>query len=293
MTQQVAAGDLGRALAVKGPREIADLSRSFNTMTAALRKSREESQAHIVSLKKTNEDLKRTQEELIRSEKMASVGHLAAGMAHEIGNPLGAVVGYLEFLKTELPSGGSKDIAERALAETERIDRLVKDLLDYAAPAASEPEMLDPAAVMAEARDILFYQGIFEALRLESKLPSVLPSVVVVRHKLLQVFVNLLLNARDASSKGGSIRLLGGEEGQYVWLSVADEGPGMSPEVLTHIFDPFYTTKAPGKGRGLGLSVCHRVVEEAGGKIEVRSAAGQGSVFTIRLKKAEPASNET
>lgn len=292
MSQRIAAGDLEQAVPVEGPREIADLASSFNAMAVTLRQSRQETQAHIEALQQTNEELRQTQNELIRSEKMASVGHLAAGMAHEIGNPLGAVVGYLEFLKGESPPGREREIVERALAETGRIDRLVRELLDYAAPAGSEAQTFDPAAAMAEAREILAHQGAFDGLDLDDRLPPALPATVMVRHRLVQVFINLLLNARDASSAGGAIRLRGGEEGGLVWLSVADAGSGMSPETVAHIFDPFYTTKAPGKGRGLGLAVCQRVVGEAGGRIEVRTAAGQGSEFTVWLKKAEPAGHD-
>lgn len=292
-TRQVAAGDLEQPLPVEGPREIADLADSFNVMMAALKESRSQTEASIVSLQKANEDLKRTRDELVRSEKMASVGHLAAGMAHEIGNPLGAVVGYLELLRSELSSGREKEILERSLAEAQRIDHLVRDLLDYAVPGSVQPELLDPVTVLAEARDLLSHQGVLADLRLVDHLPSFLPDVVVARHKLLQVFVNLILNARDASPQGGSIRLEGGADEHEIWLSVADEGAGMSPDVMPHIFDPFYTTKAPNKGKGLGLSVCYRVIEEAGGRIEVRSEPKAGSTFTIRLKRAGKDRDET
>lgn len=292
MSQRIAGGDLEQAMPVEGPREIADLAGSFNVMAAALRQSQRERESHIQTLQQAYEELRQAQNELIRSEKMASVGHLAAGMAHEIGNPLGAVVGYLEFLKSESPPGREKEIIERALAETGRIDRLVRELLDYAAPAGSEPQTFDPSAAMAEAREILAHQGAFDGLVLDDRLPSTLPATVMVRHKLVQVFINLLLNARDASSAGGTIRLRGGEEGGLVRLSVADAGSGMRPETLAHIFDPFFTTKVPGKGRGLGLAVCQRVVGEAGGRIEVHSTPGQGSEFTVWLKKAESSGHD-
>jgi signal transduction histidine kinase len=130
-------------------------------------------------------------------------------------------------------------------------------------------------------------------LNLIDDLPSSLPLVFIARHKLLQVFVNLILNARDASSPGGTIRLAAGVHGNEVRLSIADEGMGMSPEIMAHIFDPFYTTKSPDKGKGIGLSVCYRVIEEAGGRIEVRSAGKEGSTFTVWLKGAEIARDET
>jgi len=179
----------------------------------------------------------------------------------------------------------SRDLVDRAAIEAARIDRLVRDLLDYAAPAGNAPETLDPAGVFAEARDLLRYQGIFDHLCLSDKLPLSLPLVRIDRHRLIQVLVNFLLNARDASSPGGEISLAGGEQEDFVWLSVGDRGEGIPAEILAHLFDPFFTTKAPGKGCGLGLSVCHRIATDAGGRIEVRSVVGEGSEFILRLKK--------
>ncbi|MEJ2700330.1 MAG: HAMP domain-containing protein, partial [Desulfuromonadales bacterium] len=150
-TRKVAGGDLEQYLPVEGPREIAALADSFNTMTAALQESRLQTEATIGSLKAANSELQATRDELVRSERMASVGHLAAGRAHEVGNPLGALVGYLELLKAENLSGTSEDILRRSLAETERIDRLVRDLLDYAAPGKLEEELLNPVGAAASA----------------------------------------------------------------------------------------------------------------------------------------------
>jgi signal transduction histidine kinase len=206
-------------------------------------------------------------------------------MAHEIGNPLGAVVGYLELVRSELPAGREKEILELSLTEALRIDRLVRDLLDYASAGSVQQELLDPVTVVFEVRDILSHQGAFADLDLIDNLPPSLPPVLACRHRLVQVFINLILNARDASHPKGVVRLQGGANGEDVWLSVSDEGKGMSADLLAHIFDPFYTTKANGKG--LGLSVCYRVIKEAGGRIEVRSAEGKGSTFIVWLKRAE------
>jgi signal transduction histidine kinase len=293
MSQRIAAGDLEQAVPVEGPREIAELADAFNRMATALRLGHQERETYILALQRANAEVRQAQGELIRSEKMASVGHLAAGMAHEIGNPLGAVLGYLELLKSEFPPGREREIVERALTETGRIDRLVRELLDYATPTSSNLQTFDPAAAMAEARDILRHQGTFDGLTLDDRLPPSLPPIVMVRHRLVQVCINLMLNARDASTPGGPIRLSGGVEGELVFLAVADAGAGMSRDTIAHLFDPFFTTKAPGKGRGLGLAVCQRAIDEAGGRIEVRSTPGTGSEFTVWLKPAESASHDS
>ena len=283
---RVATGDLDQPLDLKGsPREIIELADSFNTMQESLKASREETRATIRSLEQANHTLQETRDELVGAERMASVGHLAAGMAHEIGNPLGAVIGYLELLKRDVPGGMPRDLVDRAALEASRIDRLVRDLLDYAVPVGNVPETLDPAKVFAEACDLLRHQGIFEHLRLNDQLPLSLPLVRIGRHRLIQVLVNFLLNARDASPPGGEIRLSGGESGDFVWLSVGDRGEGIAADILPHLFDPFFTTKAPGKGCGLGLSVSHRIAVDAGGRIEVRSVVAEGSEFILWLKK--------
>jgi signal transduction histidine kinase len=283
---RVAAGDLDQPLDLKGgPREITELADSFNTMQESLKSSREETRETIRSLEQANHALQDTRDELVRSERMASVGHLAAGVAHEIGNPLGAVIGYLELLKRDVPGGMPRDLVERAANEAARIDRLVRELLDFAAPAGGNSEVLDPVMVFAEARDLLRHQGVFEDLRLSDALPPLLPPVRIDRHRLIQVLINFLLNARDASAPGGEIRLSAGEKEDFVWLAVGDRGEGIPEELLPHLFDPFFTTKAPGKGCGLGLSVCHRIATDAGGRIEVRSVRGEGSEFILWLKK--------
>jgi len=264
LTAEVAGGNLEATLTVEGPREIAELTASFNHMTASLRHGRDE---------------------LIRSERMASVGHLAAGMAHEIGNPLGAVVGYLELLKGDLSDPDQRDLVERSLAETGRIDRLVRELLDFAKPSPLVRESFDPAALGREVLDLLRHQGVFDQRRLYDELPERLPLVRMDPHRLRQVLVNLLLNARDATTVGGAIRLAGSGEGDWVRLAVRDSGIGLSDEVRAHLFDPFYTTKPT--GRGLGLAICRRIVEEAGGRIEVNSTPGLGSEFRVWLRDEE------
>jgi len=282
-TAGVAAGDLAPIDAARGPGEIRELADDFNSMIAALQASRAETAAHINSLEEANRALQQARDEVVRAEKLASVGHLAAGMAHEIGNPLAAVIGYLNLLKSELADPAQHDLAERSLLEAGRIDRLVRDLLDYAAPAAAANEAFDPVAAVRDAVALLVNQGALEGVRVIDRAPDQLAAVHMDRSRFVQVCVNLLLNARDAMPAGGEIILAAAQHGKELMLSLADSGAGIPAEGLQRIFEPFYTTKDPGKGRGLGLAVCQRLISEAGGRIEVQSTAGKGSTFSIYL----------
>lgn len=281
-TAGIAAGDLTPIDAAAGPGEIRDLADDFNGMIAALRASRAETAAHINSLQEANLALKQARDEIVRAEKMASVGHLAAGMAHEIGNPLAAVVGYLNLLGTDLADPAQRDLVVRSLAEAGRIDRLVRDLLDYAAPAPAVVEPFDPLAAARDAVALLVGQGALDGVRIDDRAPDFLGKVRMDRGRFVQVCVNLLLNARDAMPRGGAITLTAAADREFT-LTLADNGAGMAPATLGRIFEPFYTTKDPGKGRGLGLAVCQRLLDEAGGGIEARSTPGEGSAFTLRL----------
>jgi len=287
LAKRIASGALDQSVPSEGPKEIVDLANDLNSMALDLKKSQLQSLEHIAALEKANNEIRKTQAELIHSEKMASIGHLAAGMAHEIGNPLGAIVGYLGYLNGELLAGPQKDILERSLAEASRIDHLVRELLDFAAPSNKSKVVFNPIEAVREALDILEAQGSFDGLKVEKHLPILDSKTSMSRQQLVQVFVNLMLNARDASFPDGVLSVYGGDELEYIWVSVKDVGCGMDKEVLCHIFDPFYTTKSPDKGRGLGLAICQRVVTEAGGIIEVNSVVGKGSEFTVKLKKVE------
>ena len=167
-TRAVAGGDLDPPPPAGGPREIAELGQAFNEMIRALKESRRETSLQIAALEDANRELQRTRDDLVRSAKLASVGHLAAGMAHEIGNPLGAALGYLELLKESIPPR-QRELAERTLTELGRIDGLVKDLLDYAAPGRDRPEPLDATEVAREALQLLTQQGALDGIAGEGR----------------------------------------------------------------------------------------------------------------------------
>ncbi len=285
-TENVGMGNLETRLPLSGPAEIAQLAAAFNHMVDALRMSRQETGEYIDSLQKSNEELQQARDELIRSEKMASVGQLAAGLAHEVGNPLAALIGYLEVLKQKAGSTADLDILDRSLVETTRIDFLVRELLDFS--RSSDGELVEEVDLITELRasiHLLQNQGSFGELKLTDHLPDSLYCIGINRHKLQQVFVNLLLNAVQACRQSGEISVSAGEDGQVVWLGIKDNGCGIPENQLNKIFDPFYTTKQPGEGTGLGLTICHRIVEEAGGRIEVDSSFGRGSFFKLCFPK--------
>ena len=280
-TEAVSEGNLEKRLPVAGPVEIAQLATAYNQMVDALRESYKETETHILSLEKTNQKLKQTSDELIRSEKMASVGQLSAGLAHELGNPLAALIGYLEILKGTVDSAKNHDIVERSLVEATRIDFLVRELLDFSRPdEGGVVDAVDLAVELTSAVQLLQNQGTLAAIDVVNKLPKSLPTVQMNRNKLQQVFVNILLNAVHACRSNGTITLTGGTA-DTVWVSIEDNGVGIAAPVMNKIFNPFFTTKPPGEGTGLGLAMCQRIIEEAGGRIEVESELGQGSMFRL------------
>lgn len=323
-TGKIAAGDLSCRVPVPGNAEIAELAESFNTMVDALRRKRDEVETHIGTLERMNRELQSAREETIRSEKMASVGLLAAGTAHEIGTPLAAIMGYAGILRDELSDCAEKaDYLARIEAEAARIDRIVRGLLDYARPSRSEPEEVDVVELLRSTIAMLERQGVFRKIEVELAGESQVPRPHTDRHQLQQVFINLFINARDAMPDGGAlrIRLLAGDhadlsaQGQpsgafrgrrrddfggafcsrvhphpgsrFLCIEVSDTGVGIEPENLERIFDPFFTTKEPGKGTGLGLAVTARIIDLLGGRITVASVPSAGTTFTVWLPLEE------
>jgi two-component system NtrC family sensor kinase len=281
-TAKVADGTLNSVIVPSGPGEIRDLAESFNRMVAALAESHAETEKNIASLEETNQALEQARDDLIRSEKLATVGHLAAGMAHEVGNPLGAVIGYLNILRADL-SGDSHDLVERSLVETGRIDRLIRELLEYSAPIDRQTETFCPIAVLRETVEMLRHQGQFAGVEIDDQCVVDGCLVSMDRDGLMQVWINLLLNAQDAMQGKGHIKLSSRQDESTISLSVLDDGDGIDPNVARQVFEPFFTTKAPGSGYGLGLAVCQRIIDESGGTIEVTSGNDQGTCFTVTL----------
>jgi two-component system, NtrC family, sensor kinase len=284
MTRRIEAGDLGGLVQVPGSTEVAELSDAFNKMVLALGRKRDEVEEKVASLNRANQELIEARSETVRSEKMASIGLLAAGMAHEIGTPLAAIMGYTGILADELAEDPEKaDYLRRIAAESSRIDRIVRGLLDYARPKPVLQEEVALRQLIEQTVELLQAQGALKLLRVTVKVQEGLPLLSADPHQLQQLLINLILNARDAMPEGGDLWIRGQREGDQLLLEVIDNGQGMPPEQLSRVFDPFFTTKEPGKGTGLGLAIVARIAESCGGKISVQSEVGKGSRFVVRL----------
>ncbi len=283
-TRRIAAGDLSGSVAVPGSTEVAELSDAFNSMVVALREKREEVEEKVSSLNRANRELVEARSEAIRSEKMASVGLLAAGMAHEIGTPLAAIMGYSGILADELSGDPEKsDYLRRISEESSRIDRIVRGLLDYARPKGVQAEEVEVLPLLEKVVELLAAQGVLKLIQVSVEAEPALPRLHADPYQLEQLLINLIMNAKDAMPQGGELRLRGASEGSEVVIEVADTGHGMPPEHLPRVFDPFFTTKEPGKGTGLGLAVAARIAESCGGRLTVQSELGKGSRFVLTL----------
>jgi signal transduction histidine kinase len=277
--------------------ELNRLSLSLNRMLNRIKDDKTTLEATIASLEKANTDLKNAQNDILRAEKMASVGRLAAGIAHEIGNPIGIVLGYLEMLKQDdLDVDDKTDFLKRTENEVQRINTIIRQLLDMARPKDSRSQVVAMHALLEDVTDVLRLQPLMASIRIELDLAADQDWVWANEEQLRQIFLNLLLNAADAiaarsdDNDAGAIRIrtqcvaaLDDLTPEHIQVSFEDNGVGMSSQQIDNIFDPFYTTKEPGKGTGLGLAVSYMIVERIGGSINARSEAGRGSTLTVEI----------
>lgn len=289
----VADGDLAARAPDAATRDFASLAERLNRMTDRLLDA---------------------QSQLVRSEKLASIGRLAAGVAHEVGNPLGAIGTYLEVLRRR---GMDQEVTEGMARELDRLDRIVRSLLDYARPQEDPLVPIDPDRIVRGAFELLRAQGAFRNVRAEADLGLHVPEILGRAHVLEQTLVNLLLNAVDATPPGGSI-IIGARRWAYepgqsptkrgsdpgyasfprvperrparvefadgqpgALIFVADSGPGVQPGDREKVFEPFFTTKEPGRGTGLGLAIVARSVHEMGGVVWVDGAREGGAAFKL------------
>ncbi|MGB3221279.1 MAG: ATP-binding protein [Desulforhopalus sp.] len=274
--------------------ELDQLSMALNAMLYRIESDREKLRKTVTSLENANSELLKTQKEMIRTEKIASVGRLSAGLAHEIGNPLGIAQGYVELLQQPgLEQAEKQQFAERALSELDRVNRLIRQLLDYAGTSSHETSMINLHRLFEEICQIVTIKKYNPPITLFIDIP---PDIFIKcdGESLRQVFLNCLLNALDAiESKEGELegqltitveKIVESENNQAkVYIRIKDNGIGIDQRDLDVIFDPFFTTKDPGKGTGLGLFVSHAIIDAHGGRIWINSTLSKGSTVYIDL----------
>jgi PAS domain S-box-containing protein len=235
-------------------------------------------------------DLKRLEEQLIQAEKLAAMGQMLAGVAHELNNPLTAILGVTELLR-ERP--GADESTRRQLELTHRqarrAARIVQNLLEFSRPASPQKKPLDLNNILERTLQLHEHSLRRNNIEVDFRLPAELPGVVGDANQLIQIFLNLITNAEQAIREvrdSGRIQIRAGRIGNQLAITVQDDGVGIRPEALQRVFDPFYTTKRPGGGTGLGLSICMSIIREHGGNIEAETLPAGGSAFTIYLPVA-------
>ena len=278
-----------------GPRELQDLAASMQAMTVRLAREQEAMRVKVDELTRTTKTLTETQSQLVRSEQLASVGRLAAGLAHEIGNPLAALMGMQDLLQDDdLPKETQKDFVGRMKRETERIHAVLRDLLDFARPDELEGGVDShhpPAAVALVVVDVLALvrpQPTSRSVTLVNEATDQALFVALHAGRLTQILLNLVLNAIDAivgqtPDREARITVRARRDAGRICIEVEDDGPGVPDGMRERLFEPFVTTKEVGKGTGLGLAVCRGIVEAAGGHISLDPAYQAGARFLVKL----------
>jgi PAS domain S-box-containing protein len=240
-------------------------------------------------------ELEKTRIQLLQAEKMASLGKLAAGVAHQLNYPLGGITLFTKLVleEYELENGAREDL-QRVLRDAERCRDTVKELLEFARQTKHFMRPHDVNRALERTLFLLENQTLFQNIAIEKQLADGLPMLVGDIQQLNHIFMNIILNAAQAMDGKGTLTLATrqGPDADHITIEITDSGPGISEEDLKHIFDPFFTTKEEGKGTGLGLSLVYNIVENHGGRITAQSEVGKGATFTIELPLAGPPEKE-
>ncbi|MCH2171183.1 ATP-binding protein [Myxococcota bacterium] len=291
-TREVSRGGLGAHVAMEGVTETAEVARAFNEMTDALRTRSEELEKAVVDLRESNQDLREARDGLDRAARLTAVGHLAAGVAHEVGNPIGAMLALLDLVERDPGlSSQSRDHVERAAREGARVRGILTQLLDFSAPARGPMQAVDVCALAGEAAELVRVQRRFSGIEITVEAETGNERAMADPRAVSQILLNLLLNAAEALEdppSGGQVRVLirhaarrlrsgdgrdapaiEREDWDAVECRIRDDGPGVRECDQERIFDPFFTTKDPGRGTGLGLANAARLSDEFGGSLKL------------------------
>jgi two-component system, NtrC family, sensor kinase len=304
--QRLSAGNLDQPIPVRSVDEFGQLACSFNSMTDALRGSRAELRDLARTLEQKVEmrtqELRRAQAETMRGEKLASVGLLASGVAHELNNPLTGVLTFSHLLRQKMPdhSPDAEDM-DLVIRETKRCAAIIKRLLDFAREKHPEKKFADINQIIEDTVRIVERPAHLRDIEITMDLDRMLPPIWIDADQIKQVIMNMIVNAQHAVEEKGNITIKTRRAGQrrpseqpaesipMMEISIVDTGCGIPEKNLRRIFDPFFTSKDVGKGTGLGLSVSHGIVEAHNGAIEVQSKVGEGSTFSVFLPLMPPA----
>ena len=286
----------------KNHQEFNQLSRALNHMVDMIETDKRNLRQSLNELECANKDLKSAQNEIVKAEKLASVGRLSAGIAHEIGNPIGIVLGYLDLLKSRpklKDDNVAQDFLERAQDEINRINTVIRQLLDFSRSSSADFRIVPMHDLVEDVVRMMSDQPLMSDVKIDCRLTAGIADTVYINSdQIRQVLVNLLINAADSikasgNKMKGTIQIVseGITENETACiknrptflLKVIDNGTGISGEHMDYIFDPFFTTKEPGKGTGLGLSVSYMIIEQAGGRITAKSEPDQGTTMKIFL----------
>jgi two-component system NtrC family sensor kinase len=294
-TEHLTSGELGYQIEVRSGDELGEVATSFNRMSQQLREAREEITAWARTLEarveQKTQELNRAHEHVLRTEKMASVGKLAAIVAHEINNPLAGILTYSKLLKKWINKGdesrreeilSSLDLIE---SESRRCGEIVKNLLTFARATPMNFEPADLNGIIKRCVRLVQHQLDLAGIQLQCDFADDLPLVRCDPAQIEQVLLALMMNAIDAMPRGGILNLKSHPlpDSHEAQLQIKDDGVGIAPEVLPNLFEPFFTTKERGHGVGLGLAISRSIVERHRGRIEVSSQPGRGTTFTIVL----------
>ncbi len=295
--RRVAAGELDHQIAVDAENEIGELAHAFNQMTVDLKKARLEIEQWGRSLqervRERTAELEQAQAELLQSQKLVSMGKLAASVAHEINNPL---MGILTFIRTfqgwikgnEFPPPKFEEFRQDLDImgkETMRISKIVRNLLAFARRSRIERREHSINELLVQSLELVDHRLSMAEIEIETNLDPELPKIYIDGGQMQQTFMNLLLNAAEAMGSRGKLTVSSGRtrNGKCISIKIRDTGPGIPPDIMDKLFDPFFTTKEVGKGTGLGLPVAYGIVNKHGGSINVSSEVGQGAEFEVVL----------
>lgn len=294
--EQVAAGNLDHPVSIISHDEIGTLGKAFNSMIKDLKTARDQRESWTRLLEaevaKKTEEIQRTHAQLVQTEKLASLGRMAAGVAHEINNPLTGIVTFAHLLKKRFPpeSPEAEDL-NIIIEQSERCAKIIKNLLTFARATPSEKGQININDILSRTLYMVKNQARFHDIKFNIGIEDTPFIVLGDASQFQQIFLNMFINAADAMNEKGTItvatRRIIIDSQPFVEIEFTDTGSGIPEEIMEKLFEPFFTTKPVGKGTGLGLAVSHGIVKQCGGQIDVKSTVGKGTSFFVKLPLVE------